>query len=280
MSVDTLPLVSVGMATYNRPGTLRQALEGVVNQSYTNLEIIISEDCSPCDETKALIREYEQRDSRIRYFSQKTNLGPPANIRFVLTQATGEYFMWADDDDIRDENWVEVLLNRIQEENTVIAIGRVLSIDSHNNVIKRYQPLEFSGPRPVRLARYFLAEPEEGKANIVCGMFQTEFLRGIKHWGEYQRGLFANDLLFAMDCLQYGSFVSDSSVSISKRVTAGKDMPVASVGDLIERVYRRIQHDFVCVGIVHHWLDKALLLLLIPFKLVKQLIYKIGKWLR
>ncbi|MFC1536575.1 glycosyltransferase family 2 protein [Pseudomonadota bacterium] len=275
MNPESLPLVSVGMAVYNRPDYLREALEGVVNQTHKNLEIIISEDCSPCEETKALIREYERRDNRIRCFRQKSNLGPPANIHFVLTQATGEFFMWADDDDLRDERWVEVLLKKGAQEDTAIAIGNVVSIDPDKNVVKRYSPFQFSGPRPIRLARYFLDEPEEGKANVVCGLFRTDFLRSIKYWGEYDRSLFANDILFSIDCLQYGTFEVDTSVTIYKRFAAGKDLPASSLGDLILRVYRRIQHDLVCVGIVNHWLDKTVLFLLIPVKLVRQLIYKI-----
>ena len=91
MSTANMPLVTVGMTTYNRPESFQKALDGVINQTYKNLEIIISEDCSPCEKTKSLLREYEKKDSRIKYISQKINLGPPANIHFVLTQATGEY---------------------------------------------------------------------------------------------------------------------------------------------------------------------------------------------
>src|SRR6267154_1933824 len=92
MSTKDMPLVTVGMTTYNRPESLKGALDGVINQTYKNLEIIISEDCSPCEKTKSLLREYAQRDNRIKYISQKANLGPSTNIYFVLTQATGEYF--------------------------------------------------------------------------------------------------------------------------------------------------------------------------------------------
>ncbi len=271
------PLVSVGMTTYNQPETLKKALDCIVNQTYKNLEIIVSEDCSPSEETQKIIEQYAKQDDRIRVFHQKVNLGPSPNIAFVLTQATGEYFMWADDDDVRDERWVEALLEKISVENTAIAIGNVVSIDSEGRPIKHYEPLQFSGPRVLRLARYFLTEGEEGKANIVCGLFRTDFLRGIKYWDEYDQSYFANDILFAIDCLQYGNFVVDPSVTIYKRLTVGKDLPVSSFGDLLFRVYKRVQHDLVCVGIVNHWLDKAVLLSLIPLKLMKQLIYKIRK---
>ena len=122
------PLVSIGITTYNRPESLRKALESVVNQTYRNLEILISEDCTPCERTKAILREYAARDPRVRCFHQENNLGPPRNIRFVLEQATGEYFMWADDDDIRDLTWVATLLEKFTLPDIFVAVGKVLSI--------------------------------------------------------------------------------------------------------------------------------------------------------
>jgi len=276
MSEEKSPLVSVGMTTYNRPEYLKLALDGILNQTYRNLEIIISEDCSPCEKTKALLREYEQKDDRIRYFSQKVNLGPPANLQFVLQQATGEYFMWADDDDVRDKQWIEVLLRRMAVEDTIAAIGTVVSMDAEGNPIRQYQSLQFSGARPIRLARYFLAEESEGKANIVCGLFDTSSLRSIKHWREYNKKYYGVDYLFVLDCLQYGNVMVDPSVSVYKRVTVGKDMPAVSLSDYTQRAYRRLQYYLVCIGVANHWFDKLLLSLLLPVKLIKAISYKIS----
>src|SRR3989338_4401291 len=152
------PLVSVGIATYNRPDSLRKALESVVNQTYVNLEILISEDCTPCEETKAILREYAARDPRVKCFHQEKNLGPPRNIRFVLEQATGEYFMWADDDDVRDLAWVETLLKKITTPDVSVALGKVISIDDNDRIIGEIASLDFSESHTTRLARYFLSE--------------------------------------------------------------------------------------------------------------------------
>ena len=280
MDAATMPLVSVGITTYNRPDYLKLALDGVLRQTYRNLEIIISADCTPCEKTRVLLQEYAQRDSRIRLFNQPTNIGPPANFQFVLKQATGAYFFWADDDDLRDERWVEMLLPKLADGNTVVALSKVVSIDLEGRVVKEYRPLRYAGSRPLRLASFFLAEAAEGKANIVCGMYRTAFLRSVRHWGEYDRNLFAVDVLFVFDCLQHGNVEVDASVTLYKRLPVGKSFPVSSARDFIQRVYRRVEHDFVCVSIVDNLLDKALLLLLIPVKLVKQLAYKVALRIR
>jgi len=93
------PLVSIGIPTYNRPEGLRQTLECITRQTYKNLEIIVSDNCSLGKETKSIIKEFMFKDSRIQYFYQEKNNGPLFNFNFVLQKATGEYFMWAADDD-------------------------------------------------------------------------------------------------------------------------------------------------------------------------------------
>jgi glycosyltransferase involved in cell wall biosynthesis len=271
------PLVSVGITTYNRPAYLKQALDGVLSQTYSNLEIIVSEDSTPCEETKALLLEYSRRDRRIRYISQSSNLGPPANLQFVLGQASGEYFFWADDDDLRDQRWVEVLLRKLANEDAVVAFSNLVAIDPDGNPIRSYRPLRFAGARITRLARYFLADAAEGKVNLVYGIFRTAFLREIKHWGRYDHSLLAVDSLFMLDCLRRGNALVDPSVTLYKRVWASKSVPVSSIGDLFRRVYKELRQNLAYIGVIDRWPDKAMLFLLIPVKLTRMLLYRFAR---
>ena len=72
---NRLPLVSVGIPTYNRPEGLRRTLECITGQTYKDLEIIVSDNCSPGPETEAIAREFMAKDSRIQYFHQEENKG-------------------------------------------------------------------------------------------------------------------------------------------------------------------------------------------------------------
>lgn len=84
------PLVSIGIPTYNRANSyLKQALRSAVNQTYKNLEIIVSDNCSS-DDTESVVKEF--RDPRIRYFRQNKNLGAVPNCNFCLEQSQGKYF--------------------------------------------------------------------------------------------------------------------------------------------------------------------------------------------
>ncbi|MHA1289815.1 MAG: glycosyltransferase family 2 protein, partial [Candidatus Thorarchaeota archaeon] len=109
-------LVSVGIPVYNRPEGLRRTLECITEQTYKDLEIIISNDCSPNPETEAVALEFVERDSRIQYFCQKENKGGLYNFRFVLEKATGEYFMWAADDDEWNPRFVEVCVDKLNND--------------------------------------------------------------------------------------------------------------------------------------------------------------------
>ena len=104
------PLVSVGIPTFNRPAGLRRTLELICGQTYPNIEIVVSDNASHGSETEGVAREFSARDKRIRYFRQATNIGSIANFRFVLAKASGDYFMWAADDDEWDARFIETCL--------------------------------------------------------------------------------------------------------------------------------------------------------------------------
>lgn len=123
ISLGHVPLVSVGIPTYNRSDSLRRTLSCIAQQTYKNLEIIVSDNNSQ-DSTESVVQEFISLDNRIRYYRQPENIGPANNFKFVLEKATGEYFMWAADDDEWSDNFIEVCLNKLNRlgENYVAAI--------------------------------------------------------------------------------------------------------------------------------------------------------------
>ena len=107
-------LVSIGMPVYNRPVEMTRALDSVLAQSYQNIEIVISNNCSPNLKVDEIIKEYLQRDSRIKYYFQKEALPVIDNFKFVLEKASGEYFLWLSDDDWIDISYIEECQNYLQ----------------------------------------------------------------------------------------------------------------------------------------------------------------------
>ena len=105
--MEHLPLVSVGIPTYNRPKGLKRTLDSICTQTYPNLQIIVSDNCSTDNSVKAILEEYSNKDKRIESYVQEENRGAIYNFNFVLEKAKGEYFMWLADDDWLDTNCVE-----------------------------------------------------------------------------------------------------------------------------------------------------------------------------
>jgi glycosyltransferase involved in cell wall biosynthesis len=133
------PLVSVGIPTFNRPEGLRRTLGLICGQTYPNLEILISDNASPGPETEEVVREFAAADERIAYFRQPTNIGAIANFRFVLAKASGDYFMWAADDDEWDAKFVESCLAEA---------GPSCSVMTKFNTILRAQNTSEENPVP------------------------------------------------------------------------------------------------------------------------------------
>lgn len=92
------PLVTVYIPTYNRVEMLKRAVESVLNQTYTNLEVIVVDDFSP-DNTLEYLAEISQQDSRVRYFQNETNSGACVSRNKAINEAKGEFITGLDDDD-------------------------------------------------------------------------------------------------------------------------------------------------------------------------------------
>jgi glycosyltransferase involved in cell wall biosynthesis len=92
------PLITVTICTYNGENYLRQTLESVIAQTYRNIEIVIVDDGST-DNTRNILKEYEQLDARIKVYYQD-NKGLAAARNAVFGHANGEWIAIIDQDDL------------------------------------------------------------------------------------------------------------------------------------------------------------------------------------
>lgn len=105
-AVSGEPLVTIGVPTYNRPDGLQKCLDHILLQTYSNLEIIISDNCSTDERVQQVIQQYTAKDSRIKSFLQDTNIGLESNFNFIFLKSTAEYFVWMGDDDFFEANYI------------------------------------------------------------------------------------------------------------------------------------------------------------------------------
>lgn len=121
------PVVSVGVPVYNGGRFLRDCLECVQSQTFSDIEVLVFDNAST-DRTEAIARDFVARDSRFSYFRQPANKGPLQNFADVLRAAKCPYFLWRAADDLSDLNYVEVLHGLLaQRPDKDLAVSRVLT---------------------------------------------------------------------------------------------------------------------------------------------------------
>ncbi|MCW5315689.1 glycosyltransferase [Nostoc sp. KVJ3] len=111
------PLVSVIIPTYNRPDYLKQAIASAIKQTYQNIEIIVSDNCSP-ENPQALVASFG--DSRIRFWRHQQNVGMLANQQHGFKMAQGKYIASLHDDDIWNEDFLAKLVPPLEENSELI----------------------------------------------------------------------------------------------------------------------------------------------------------------
>lgn len=133
MKENKQPLISVIMPAYNAEKYIEQSIQSVLNQDYTNLELIIINDCSK-DKTIKIIENYAKKDDRIKYYTNKENSGVAYTRNFGIEKANGEWIAFLDSDDIWKKEKLQKqidIINKEKIEPTLIYTGSSF-IDENN----------------------------------------------------------------------------------------------------------------------------------------------------
>ena len=105
-------MISIALTTYNGEKFLKEQLDSILNQTYSDYELVVCDDCST-DSTRQILKEYEKKDKRINVFLNNNNLGFKNNFEKAISLCTGEYIALSDQDDIWDEKKLEILLKKV-----------------------------------------------------------------------------------------------------------------------------------------------------------------------
>jgi len=182
--MEPIETVTIGIPTFNRPDGLRRTLECMLGQTYREIEVIISDNCSSDPAVERTAREFSNLDKRVRYIRQTENIGPVHNFLYLLDEAKGNYFMWAADDDWWDTSFIETtvaLLDRTPA--AVVALSDftpILEVSNPTLMLPNYYQHihELANPNPfIRMRRYILQKEVYGKAHIIYGLMRTTAIR-------------------------------------------------------------------------------------------------------
>ena len=149
MTISSNPSVTVCIPTFNQAPFLIQAIESVLNQTYPDVKVFISDDAST-DNTQELMQQYSTQ-SRIQYYRQPQNLGISANNNWLLSQPVTEYIIRLDSDDLLlpeytktlidlfsiypDAGYAHAAVNEIDSKNSLRRVRRLFGRDLYQDSI-------------------------------------------------------------------------------------------------------------------------------------------------
>lgn len=147
-----LPKLTIGLPVRNGEKTLRLVIENILNQTFRDFQLIISDNCS-IDSTSNICKEYQKKDSRIIFFSHKKNIGGAKNFKYVFSKAKTEYFCWAAADDLRSNNFLEDNINFLEHNLNYVASASPNRFDNDDS--KRLISFDIVGSLEKKIKIFF-----------------------------------------------------------------------------------------------------------------------------
>lgn len=190
---NSIPLVSIAILSYNQEDFIREAVLSACNQSYCNVEVIVSDDGSndsTLDILKELLKNYPDK---LKIVSDGVNLGITNNCNRALSHCSGDFIVFMGGDDVLFEQKVEMQVEWFQQSNKRVLCGHLIEIiNKESEVTGPYKSIKKSGVGCagwIRRGVYFGALSIMIRASAIP---KNGFDKRIPH---------ASDWKFYMDCI-------------------------------------------------------------------------------
>lgn len=176
--------ITIGMPVYNGERYLEETLGTVLNQTYSDFTVIISDNAST-DKTEEICQDISQKDSRINYIRNEVNLGASANYERCFKPARSIYFRWQNADDPIEPTLLENCIKILDEnEDVVLAYGKTHIIDEHGQFIEVYDD-NLNLPQDKASDRFLAFTNNIGLQNLMYGLIRREALAKTALLGNY-----------------------------------------------------------------------------------------------
>lgn len=130
--------LSIGLPVFNAERYLKETLDSILGQTYSDFELIISDNAS-IDHTEQICRKYAAKDRRIRYYRNRKNLGASKNFNQVFELSSGEYFKWVADDDVHASDFLLKCVSVLDRDPSIVLChSKTGRIDEHGALVGAY----------------------------------------------------------------------------------------------------------------------------------------------
>ncbi len=233
-ATEAAPRVSLALPVYNGADYIGHAIQTVLDQTYTNFELIITDNASS-DGTGQLCRAYAARDDRIRYHRHERNLGAAENFNRGFSLARGEYFKWCAHDDAISPNFLAACVTALDaDREAVIAHGRQQGIDESGREIA-WQSGDFAHISGIDcpLRRFRLVFATQGFDAAMFGLMRRSALAKTSLHRKY----YGSDVALLAELALLGQFVM-----VEDAVFYNREHPRRSINTADKRA-RQLWHD-------------------------------------
>lgn len=141
------PVISIILPTYNGSRYIRQSIDSCLAQTFSDLELIIVNDCST-DGTAAILEEYAKKDARVKVIHNEFNKKLPLSLNTGFEQARGRYHTWTSDDNYYASNALATLMEVLVADDSADLVyadyslvddgGRILGERTFNDIYKGF----------------------------------------------------------------------------------------------------------------------------------------------
>lgn len=170
-----MTLVTIGLPVHNGARFLQESMRSIVEQSHTDLEILVSDNHSD-DETPDILSDWAARDTRVRVIRPPRFVGAAHNFNFVVSAAQGEYFRWHTHDDLMAADLVRNCLAVLESDSRAISCHPVTEYILEGGATSP-EPREgrsYSDAwAPLRLLRFLI---QHRRCDSVLGVFRRSAL--------------------------------------------------------------------------------------------------------
>lgn len=142
------PAISIGMPVYNAEDLLPETLDSVLSQTFEDLEVVISDNAST-DSTPDICRAYAERDQRVRYERNKSNIGIPPNFNRVFRLSRAPFFKWQAHDDLLHPDFLKRCTGVLNEDPTTVLVGARVGLIEQDG-----SPVRFDTDRGMFITSY------------------------------------------------------------------------------------------------------------------------------
>lgn len=249
---NQLPLVAVGILAYNRPSGIRHTLDAICGQTYPNLMIYVSDDCSPNPEVYEIIESFSEKDSRVQGFRQEKNIGIIRNHEFLLSKfpETAKYWMWACDDDDWHPNYVGVCVDALEKHPEAILCATEIGWKDQGMACRLNHP--------EHIQTLGVEDPANRYKKVLAGiLWWNHAFYGVitKHAYEQVRLKFhfSFDILFIAQLSLLGAFIKLPQPYFTKTIrgygnSMESNLKAIQVREWLTRYFPRIRMIFTLIG--------------------------------